>query len=435
MKTINIFFILCGVCILMQESLLAQSAIGQLEAMTGTTIDRGTSGTNYSYNSGSSSSEYGGYTIVDKIADKIAAAIEKRQAKVNSAEFIKKKADKKNARESAAYARERARENARNEVIMEKTRKQFAPKREKINALVGNTVQKTTASARVYFSPDSGKSIGASSIPASLQKIGGLTRQEWLLARNCQKEIDFITKTWPVPGKDIARLDSLLAKRNSLWQKAVSVPGLTAYEREKLRLKLYTDEVYANLSQMPTLPADRVSEWKKIPPLPEYGEESAATPEQKNRINSHSIATAMMSEMIADKTVDMIEEAAGDATEDALGKTVGGKFGNVLEVAKIAYSSSKDGAAAGISEVIELSISKIGSPQADMAIEGGRHYSNYTQQVFTRFIGEVNKFNASMGIPDRVDAEDFFKNLKEKASLGQQSVMEFIQWPHEDKEE
>jgi len=435
MKKVNIFCVLCGFCILTQEPLRAQSAIGQLEGMTGTTIDRGTSGTNYSYDSGSSSSEYSGYTIVDKIADKITAAIEKRKAKVNSADFIKKKAAKKNARESAAYARERARQNARNEVIMENARKQFAPQRQKINALLGNTVQKTTASARISFSPDSGKAIGISSIPVSLQKIGGLTRQEWLMARNCQKEIDLITKVWPVPGKDIARLDSLLVRRNSLWQKAISVPGLTAYEREKLRLKLHTDEIYANNSGIASLPADRVSEWKKIPPLPEYEEERVATPEQKDMIRKNSIVTSMVSEMIADKTVDMLEESAGDAAEEALGEKVGGKFGNVLDIAKIAYTSSKDGAAAGISGVVELAISKIGSPQAEMAIEGGRHYSKYTQQVFTRFIGEVNKFNATMGIPDQVDADDFLKNLKEKAALGQQSIMEFIQWPHEDEKE
>jgi hypothetical protein len=75
---------------------------------------------------------------------------------------------------------------------------------------------------------------------AGVIRIGGLSRKEWDLIRDYQRQIDEIYSRWPVAAGDVDRLDRLESARNSLWKKAVSVPGLTAEERQRLRLLLHT---------------------------------------------------------------------------------------------------------------------------------------------------------------------------------------------------
>ncbi len=93
-------------------------------------------------------------------------------------------------------------------------------------------------------------------IPRTLRDSGTLTAEEWAQARACQREIDAIYSKWPLSAADIARLDELEPQRNALWARAVSTPGLTAEERERMRLSLHT--VPAS-SQLPVLTSHRLA--------------------------------------------------------------------------------------------------------------------------------------------------------------------------------
>lgn len=239
-------------------------------------------------------------------------------------------------------------------------------------------------------------SFGSGNLPVSIQRIGGLTEPEWSEARACQKEIEDINKIWPVPSKDLARLDVLEIKRDNLWKKAISIPGLTSLEREKLKLKLYTEDIYAKGSSMPILTKAQIKAWK----MP--AEQNQTAQDQDNSITSGSktntVLKTMLGDMVADKATEIIDEAAKDFSKSHLGEKAGPMYSDAIAVTRIILNTSNEGASAGFSESLELAIEKVESPRAKMTLEAGKIYLDYSLKAFDKFKEEVNKFNAAMGI-------------------------------------
>jgi hypothetical protein len=431
MKNLIFLFIAWTFLVLSSETIFAQSAIGQLEGMTGTTIDRGysSSGVDYSEiwraraeaaaerraenerraHEESVRVNNQGNAAYNNRNWESAVSLYRRALRYNPSDAVirqnlqmakQKLADQKKTEKLGEFFEKKSKENAKKE---EEQRQAFEKKKQpmiKIIQTANSTPAKTDQSTVKSPAAQNKSSFGEGTAPAGTQRIGGLTQQEWSDARACQKEIDLINKVWPVPGKDLKRLDSLEMRRDNLWKRAISVSGLSAADREKLRLKLYTDDIYARSPSIPVLSSEQIKEWK----LPE-GQKTSLKDEDNTTVSSkpdetknNTVLKTMLSDMASDKATEMIEEAAADYSKNAFGKKVGPMFGDALGVTKIIYSTSSEGAAAGFGESLEFAISKVKAPRAKLALEGGKIYLDYSQNAFDKFKEEINKFNAAMGL-------------------------------------
>jgi len=111
-------------------------------------------------------------------------------------------------------------------------------------------------------------SFGVGPAPAEVVQQGGITEQEWQQARQWQQEIDALAGKWPLSQTENERLEELESKRNALWKRAVSTPGLTGEERQRLRLKLYTRTLTATTGSILSVTSDQRNLWTQSPPPP-----------------------------------------------------------------------------------------------------------------------------------------------------------------------
>lgn len=89
--------------------------------------------------------------------------------------------------------------------------------------------------------PADGVYIGNGTIPTLLRKSNATTEEEWKLAREWQARIDELVRKHSLSPAEAAELGELERKRNSLWKRAIGVSGLTAEDREALRLRMHFD--------------------------------------------------------------------------------------------------------------------------------------------------------------------------------------------------
>jgi tetratricopeptide (TPR) repeat protein len=293
---------------------------------------------------------------------------------------------------------------------VEEQRKVFEKNKQPLVKIIQSNIQKHVvpdpAIDAINQVSSTNPSFGGGNMPASIQRIGGLTEQEWSDARAYQRQIDDIYQVWPVPAKDIAQLDALEIKRNDLWKKAISVPGLTSVEREKLKLKLYTEDIYAKVSSTPILSKIQIKGWKMAEQntvSQDMDNSTASSKSEGAKINS--VLKTMLGDMVADKATEIIDEAATDFAKSHLGEKVGPMYGDAIAVTRIILNTSNEGAGAGFSESLELAIDKVKSPRAKMTLEAGKIYLDYSLNAFDKFKEEVKKFNAAMGIKAVDDSE------------------------------
>ncbi len=220
--------------------------------------------------------------------------------------------------------------------------------------------------------------------------VGGLTEEEWVQAREMQAAIDKIQTEWPIPGKDIKLLDELIIKRNRLWEKAISIPGLTADERASLRLKLYTASLTANSPEYHTVPTEKLKAWKMMVPPINNKKELSLIPGQTRMLG-------MMSEYNSDKSQQLMEYKMEKFVQRRMGEEAGEHFSQFLAFVKIPYTAFTEGAAATRAEAADYAIGFITTPQSRIAVDGGRIYSHIFLQTINKFMEETAKSVNGLG--------------------------------------
>jgi hypothetical protein len=250
-------------------------------------------------------------------------------------------------------------------------------------------------------------------------KQGGLTQEEWDVARECQRKIDLLSSKWPPTAQEIAQLDQLIGKRNALWKKAIGIPGLTAEERERLRIKLHTRDIHATDGMLPTVTSEQIKTWSKPPPpLPDPKRRpDEPVPEQVN-----PVALRLIADFTNDQIESEIEDQASDIAGSELGK-LGEKFGDFLDVGKIAVAYKEGGASSALAETVDVLVGKIPIPQASYAVEGGRMYANAVYEAQNRFMTDAMK--AAGG---QFDKERFWSEFSEGLTVWQKAVKEWVSY-------
>lgn len=255
--------------------------------------------------------------------------------------------------------------------------------------------------------PDEEGLFGAGSLPQKITDSGSLTAEQWSRARACQREIDAIYSNWPLSAADIARLDILEPERNRLWALAVAIPGLTAEERERMRLSLH---VVPASTQLPSLSSQQISAWLPPAPLPSP---SAGPP----RINP--VVKTLLNEFAVEKPAELIETMGEDFAEQNLGK-YGGMFGSLLSIGKIGVAYQQSGTASVVAAAADWLVGCIPLPQAQLAVGGGRVYADVAHQAQTKFMEDAMSITG-----DQFDSRAFWDDLKKDNGVGVAALMEW----------
>jgi hypothetical protein len=244
-------------------------------------------------------------------------------------------------------------------------------------------------------------------LPVRSQEMTGLSDAEWERARACQAEIDALTRVWPVPAKDSARLDNLLAERNSLWDKATRAPGLTAEDRQRLRLRLFVVPQLGNAAA--PLVTSATLQSLRSTPIP------GSTPH-----TGDPVALALTRQLVIGSTVAMVEQAGKEHAGELLGEAAGARFGTVLGLAKVAIAAKKD-AAEGLKAMADVLVGLIPIPQASFAVAGGRIYGNVAYRAMNDFMEKSMQVTGGS-----IDLPAFWKELDDELTINLRAYREWV---------
>jgi hypothetical protein len=239
----------------------------------------------------------------------------------------------------------------------------------------------------------------------------GLSDSEWKEAAECQQRLDVLYTKWPLSASEIAEADKLEARRNTLWKKAISVPGLTAEERDRFRLKLHTLNAQSSVT-IPTLNKDIIDKWLKPPPLPVQEQGKPAVP-------TMNPVASWLTGQFAMGQVQGALEFGGEVVTDEISEE--NSFGDFLGVGKIALAYKEGGVSSALAETGNFLVGKIGMPEASVAVEGGRQYANVVFQAQNKFMTDSMK--AAGG---EFDKEKFWSEFNEDLTVWQKAVKEFV---------
>lgn len=233
----------------------------------------------------------------------------------------------------------------------------------------------------------------------------GLSANEWQQARLCRDLVETLFQSSDVTPEDRTMLDAAEVRRNQLWSKAVSVPGLPDDNREALALSL---PVVASADTPRFTLQDARALGKTI---------------QEKEPQASAVVLAMSSDLYISKGTDAAGQIGEETIKRLFDEDAADRFGDFLGVSKIALAVAKDGPASGISATADFLIGKIPLPQATVAIEGGRQYANLVYQVQSKFMVDAMKATGT-----DFDVQEFWKKFKEELSTGQKAVMEFVSY-------
>jgi hypothetical protein len=266
-----------------------------------------------------------------------------------------------------------------------------------------STVQTPTTEAGGRMLPY-GTSFGSGGV--SISEGGtGLSPIEWQQARHYQGFVDVLSRTPAATVEDRTMLDIAEVRRNQLWAKAASVPGLPDDDREALALSL-------PVVTPPDSPRLTLQDAKALHKSIQSTDRQAET-----------VVTSMLSDLYVYTTSEATALAGEAMIKRVLDEDAAGRFGDFLGVSKIALATAQDGASSGIAAAADFFIGKIPLPQSTVAVTGGRQYANVVYQVQSKFMVDAMKATGA-----DFDVQEFWRNFKEELNTGQKAVMEFVSY-------
>jgi len=246
-------------------------------------------------------------------------------------------------------------------------------------------------------------------------QVGGLSEAEWAQARESQHQLDLLSKKWPLTATEIALYDASLAKRNSLWARAVSIPGLSADERSRLRIKLYTKDVHAGEPSLTTLSEKKYNEFIAPPPPPPITE---SAPDKFKPETVTPIDLKLFGTYTAEKGDALVEVLATEHAENAF---EGAGIGPLVGLGKIAIAYKQEGVSSALSATGDFLVGLIPIPQASFTVEGGRAYAGVAFQLQNKFMHQ-----ALSATGQTFDEKKFWEDFDRDYGTGVKAVREWV---------
>ena len=211
---------------------------------------------------------------------------------------------------------------------------------------------------------------------ATLLKKGSLTVQEQELLRQLH---------------DVCR---------ALWGKAVQNESLTAVERSRIKLSIPSIDFSG-----PEVAGQLADQLKDI--------RAKLTGENSPNVD-------LIKKFNGEKFQQLAEQASGELAENIV---EGGQesFDNYLGAAKVTAAIRQGDVPAAGKEALDFLVGKLSSPQASMAVEGGRMYAS------TAFAALDNFMVKAMGATGNdFNTRNFWEKVKSEMTTGQKTVLEFV---------
>lgn len=211
---------------------------------------------------------------------------------------------------------------------------------------------------------------------ATLLKKGSLTAQEQELLKQLH---------------DVCR---------ALWTKAVANESLTAIERSRIKIS--------------------------VPPLDFADSQVAAKlSEQLEQIKASLAAGShgsldLIKKYNDEKFQQLAEQAAGEMAEN-IGEEVPDTLEKYLGAAKVSAAVSQGDIPAAGKEILDFLVGRLASPQAGMAVEGGRMYASTVFKAMDDFM-----IKAMGAVGKDFNTKEFWMQVKSEMTTGQKTVMEFV---------
>lgn len=188
-----------------------------------------------------------------------------------------------------------------------------------------------------------------------------------------------------------------------LWAKAVQNENQSALERAKIKLSL------------------PVLDFKDSQIVDSFKSQLA---EIKNaRANAQGASLDLIKKYNREKFQQLAEQETGDMMETVV-EGGQGAFENLSGATKISVAISQGDIPRAGKETLDFLVGKLSSPQAGMAVEGGRIYSDVAFKSLDNFM-----VKAMGAVGQNFDTQEFWKNIREEMNVGQKTVMEFIGGP------
>ncbi|TSA08592.1 MAG: hypothetical protein D4R73_08295 [Deltaproteobacteria bacterium] len=255
--------------------------------------------------------------------------------------------------------------------------------------------------------PADGVYIGNGTIPTLLRKSNATTEEEWKLARKWQVRIDELMRKHSLSPAEAAELRELEKKRNSLWKRAIGVPGLTAEDREALRLRMHCE---GSGSVDGTF--DRIVQAREDVTRTGTNGRDLLMLDMTQASLSYGIGTA-------------IEQGAEEYVVNNLGERAV-SFGDAYAVGGVAMAFAQGNKEAAAPPAINWLLGKI--PGAAFSVgtaQGvGEVYTAVFRKSWDRFVTEIEKVVPGTLPPGGVDQS--WDDMKRDATTGQRCVFEWI---------
>ncbi len=185
-----------------------------------------------------------------------------------------------------------------------------------------------------------------------------------------------------------------------LWGKAVQNESLTALERSRIKLNIPSVSF-----SVPEMAAQLTGQLNGI---------------KAKLAGENSPNIDLIKKFNSEKFQQLAEQSAGDLAENVV---EGGQesFDNILGAAKVTAAIRQGDIPAAGKETLDFLVGKLSSPQASMAVEGGRMYAS------TAFAALDNFMVKAMGATGNdFNTREFWEKVKSEMSTGQKTVLEFV---------
>ena len=245
--------------------------------------------------------------------------------------------------------------------------------------------------------------------------VGGLSEAEWTKARECQKQLDLLSKKWPLTKEEIALYDANLYQRNALWARAILVPGMTGEERDRLRIKLYTKDVHVG-EPTPFVLSDKTN--NELTSKPFSFSSKGTSSEKIKPSNVTPIDLKLFGTYTADKGDALVEILATEHAENAF---EGEGIGHIAGIGRIAIAYKKDGVSSALAATGDFLVGLIPIPQASMTIDAGRMYAGFAYQQQNKFMRQAYSITGKT-----FDEKQFWEDFDKDSGTGIKAVREWV---------
>jgi tetratricopeptide (TPR) repeat protein len=258
----------------------------------------------------------------------------------------------------------------------------------------------------------------------TVKRLPGFSDTQWKEYTDAQETVNELyaklNREGVLSDAESQKFYSALNRRNELWILAVQQP-LDDVQRSKMTLSL---PIVVNKR---LLKIDAIMNKLDLSAKPEANaNKSPDRRVDRNSSDPDAIMSVFASDFFSDKTSAFVEYKVGETIEEIHGEGMKGTYDNFLGIGHIIMAVKEKDSAGAAAKTVDFILSKMSEPlsaHAELAVEGGRLYSNVTYRALNRFMTDAMKATGK-----DFDAEAFWKRFDDELTTSQKGVKKWVEF-------